>query len=57
MPTGVAVFPNDPAMRRFAQRADMIIHWSEFERGGHFAALVAPDWCLEDERTFFSMLR
>ena len=57
VPTGVAAFPNDPAMRRFAQRADTIIHWSEFERGGHFAALEAPDLFVEDVRTFFSMLR
>ena len=57
MPTGVAVFPNDPAMRRFAQRTDTIIHWSEFERGGHFAALEAPDLLTTDVRQFFRGLR
>jgi len=30
------------------------VHWSEFDRGGHFAALEAPDLVVEDLRTFFS---
>jgi hypothetical protein len=44
-PTGVAVFPRDIAapVRRFAELSDKIVHWSEFDRGGHFAAMEAPD--------------
>jgi pimeloyl-ACP methyl ester carboxylesterase len=56
VPTGVAVFPTDVAIRRFAERAHTIVHWSEFERGGHFAALEAPDLFVEDVRAFFGSL-
>ena len=39
VPTGVAVFTTqDVAIRRFAEREHNIVHWSEFDRGGHFAA-------------------
>jgi len=34
VPTGVAVFPGDVAIRRFAERTDTIVRWSEFDRGG-----------------------
>jgi hypothetical protein len=36
-PTGVAVFPRDiaPPMRRFAERENNIVLWSEFDRGRH----------------------
>jgi epoxide hydrolase len=53
VPTGVAVFPTDVAIRRFAERTDAIVHWSEFDRGGHFAALEAPDLLTQDVREFF----
>ncbi|WP_309121821.1 epoxide hydrolase [Paenibacillus sp.] len=58
-PTGVAVFPHDfQSMRRFAQRDNpAIVHWSEFERGGHFAAMDAPDLLAQDLRTFFRRFR
>ncbi len=32
-------------------------HWSEFERGGHFAAMEAPDLLVGDIREFFRKLR
>ncbi len=55
VPTGVAVFPREiaPAVRRFAERTNNIVHWSEFDRGGHFAALEVPDLLLGDVREFF----
>jgi pimeloyl-ACP methyl ester carboxylesterase len=53
VPTGVAVFTTDVAIRRFAERADTIVHWSEFDRGGHFAAMEAPDLLTADVREFF----
>ncbi|MGH2637425.1 MAG: epoxide hydrolase, partial [Actinomycetota bacterium] len=57
-PTGVAVFPNDfRSVRRFAERANNIVHWSQFDRGGHFAAMDAPDLLVEDLRTFFRRFR
>ncbi|HKB46714.1 MAG TPA: epoxide hydrolase [Ktedonobacterales bacterium] len=56
-PTGVAVFAEDVAIRRFAERGNNIVHWSEFERGGHFAALEAPDLLVADVRDFFRTVR
>src|SRR5215471_9820972 len=43
VPTGVAVFAEDIAIRRYAERANNIVHWSDFEAGGHFAALETPE--------------
>ena len=59
VPTGVAVFPREiaPPVRRFAERADNIVHWSEFDRGGHFAAMEEPDLFVGDVRAFFARLR
>ena len=59
VPTGVAVFPREiaPAIRRFAERSNNIIHWSEFEHGGHFAAMEQPEVLTEDVRTFFRRFR
>lgn len=56
-PTGVAVFAEDVAIRRYAERANNIVHWSEFDRGGHFAAMEAPDLLVGDIRQFFRGLR
>jgi epoxide hydrolase len=56
-PTGVAVFAEDVAIRRFAEAGNNIVHWSEFDRGGHFAAMEAPDLLVGDVRTFFRLVR
>jgi pimeloyl-ACP methyl ester carboxylesterase len=56
-PTGVAVFAHDIAIRRYAEQGHNIVHWSEFERGGHFAAMEAPDLLVGDVRAFFRRLR
>ncbi|MET8007988.1 epoxide hydrolase family protein [Nonomuraea glycinis] len=57
VPTGVAVFPGDAGIRRVAEQNDNVVHWSEFDRGGHFAAMEAPDLLVTDIRTFFRPLR
>lgn len=58
VPTGVAVFKNDfHSIRRFAERANNIVHWSVFDRGGHFAAMDAPDLLVGDLRKFFRRFR
>jgi epoxide hydrolase len=57
VPTGVAVFPNDITIRPLADRDHNVVHWTEFNRGGHFAALEAPDLLVDDVRTFFHQLR
>ncbi|MFE7721615.1 epoxide hydrolase family protein [Nocardia rhizosphaerihabitans] len=56
-PTGVAVFAEDVAIRRYAEGSADIVHWSEFDRGGHFAAMEAPDLLVGDIRAFFRGLR
>jgi pimeloyl-ACP methyl ester carboxylesterase len=57
VPTGVAVFAEDIPIRRYAEQANNIVHWSEFDRGGHFAAMEAPDVLVGDIREFFRGLR
>lgn len=56
-PTGVAAFAEDVAIRRYGEQANNIVHWSDFDRGGHFAAMEVPDLLVTDVRTFFRSLR
>ncbi len=57
VPTGVAVFAEDVAIRRYGEQGHNIVRWTEFDRGGHFAALEAPDLFVGDVRAFFRGLR
>ena len=59
VPVGVAVFPREiaPAIRRFADESVPIVQWSEFDRGGHFAAMEEPDLFVADVRAFFRRVR
>ncbi len=57
VPTGVAVFAEDIAIRRYGEQGNHIVHWTDFDRGGHFAALEAPDLFTRDVRDFFRNLR
>ncbi|MDR3475346.1 MAG: hypothetical protein P4M09_27170 [Devosia sp.] len=51
-------FPRDyRSVRNFAERADTVVHWTEVPRGGHFAALDAPDLLVADMRKFFGALQ
>lgn len=45
VPTGHAQFPGEiyPTARVWAERIFDVIHWSVMEKGGHFAAMEAPD--------------
>ncbi|WEQ50588.1 hypothetical protein LV478_00555 (plasmid) [Komagataeibacter oboediens] len=55
MPTGVAAFPDPvflPTPRSFAEKTYNIVHWTNMNRGGHFAALEEPDLLLADLRAF-----
>jgi pimeloyl-ACP methyl ester carboxylesterase len=56
VPTGVAAFAEDVAIRRYGEDGFNIVHWSDFDQGGHFAATEAPDLFVTDVRTFFSAL-
>jgi epoxide hydrolase len=57
VPTGVAVFPDDFSVRSLVEREHTIVHWTEFDRGGHFAAMETPDLLVDDVRRFFRPLR
>jgi microsomal epoxide hydrolase len=60
MPVGVAAFPAD-AVRPIRSWAEEIVprlsHWSEFDRGGHFAALEQPGLFTTDVRAFARTVR
>jgi hypothetical protein len=57
VPTAVAVFPGDAAIRTLAERSHHVVRWTEYDRGGHFASLQAPDLLVEDIRAFGRELR
>jgi hypothetical protein len=57
VPTGVAAFAEDIAIRRYAEEGNTITHWTDFATGGHFAALETPDLLVADVRTFFGTVR
>ena len=57
VPTGVAAFAEDIAIRRYAEQGNNIVRWSDIEAGGHFAALETPDLLLADVRGFFAAMR
>jgi epoxide hydrolase len=57
VPTAVAVFPGDTTLRPLAERDHNVVHWAEFSRGGHFAAMEAPDLLVGDVRGFFRRFR
>jgi epoxide hydrolase len=56
VPTGVAVFTTDISIRPFAAKLSNVVHWTEFSRGGHLAALEAPDLLAGDIQAFFGAL-
>jgi pimeloyl-ACP methyl ester carboxylesterase len=57
VPTGVAVSQTqDLAIPKLAERDHNLVHWSELDRGGHFAAMEAPDLLVGDVRAFFRRL-
>jgi epoxide hydrolase len=61
-PSGIATavwlsMTQDVAIRRLAERDHNVVRWTEFERGGHFAAMEAPDALAGDVRKFYAELR
>jgi pimeloyl-ACP methyl ester carboxylesterase len=58
-PTALAVFPEENflPLRHVAERTDTVVRWTEFDRGGHFAAMEEPDLLVADIRAFFRELR
>jgi pimeloyl-ACP methyl ester carboxylesterase len=59
VPIGVAVLPYDiiQSVRPLAEQDHDIVHWTEFDRGGHFSGLEVPDLLAADIRDFFRKLR
>jgi hypothetical protein len=57
VPQGLAVFGGDDLLRKVLDPDHKIAHWTEYDRGGHFAALEVPDLLVGDLRTFFRPLR
>lgn len=57
--TGHAVYPAEllQTPRAWADRRYHIVHWSEQERGGHFAPYERPDAFVADVRSFARVLR
>jgi pimeloyl-ACP methyl ester carboxylesterase len=58
VPTGAIMFAHDVGIRRYAERENTIVRWTDVEdRGGHFAALEEPEMLLNDISDFFRPLR
>jgi pimeloyl-ACP methyl ester carboxylesterase len=57
VPTAVANFLGDHAIRDLAELSHTVTRWRDFDSGGHFAALQAPDLLVADVRDFFRTLR
>jgi microsomal epoxide hydrolase len=60
MPVGVANYPADAVrpVRRFAEPLlPTLTHWTELDRGGHFAAMEQPELFARDLRAFVRTLR
>lgn len=59
VPTGYARFAVEIARppREYIERAFNLQRWSNFPRGGHFAALEEPQLLVDDIRAFFRPLR
>jgi len=58
-PTALASFPEENfiVLRHLAERTNNIVRWTEYDRGGHFAAMEEPDLLVDDVRSFFRQLR
>jgi DNA topoisomerase IA len=42
-PDRVAAFAQAVPIQRYAERANNITHWTDFDRGGRFAAMEVPE--------------
>jgi len=58
VPTALAAFPHENfiPLRHIAERTDNIVQWTEYDRGGHFAAMEQPNLLVADIRAFFRKL-
>jgi pimeloyl-ACP methyl ester carboxylesterase len=58
-PTALADFAHENfiPLRHIAEQTNNIVQWTEYDRGGHFAAMEVPDLLVGDIRAFFRKLR
>jgi epoxide hydrolase len=56
VPTAVAVFAADHSVRALIDSGN-VTRWTEYDVGGHFAAMEAPEVLVDDVRAFFADLR
>jgi len=59
VPTGIANFPGEVTRtpRAWAEHRYNVTHWTNHDRGGHFAAMQVPDLFVDDVRAFFRTIR
>lgn len=59
VPVGCAMYPGEliNMPRSWIETVFNVTHFSEFERGGHFAAMEQPDALIGDIRKFFATVR
>jgi pimeloyl-ACP methyl ester carboxylesterase len=58
VPTASISFAHDVGIRRFAEKSNTFLRWTDVEgRGGHFAALEEPAMLVDDIRAFLRDLR
>lgn len=57
VPTGVANFCGDRAVRGLAELSNTVTRWTSYPEGGHFASVQAPEVLVRDVRAFFRELR
>lgn len=56
VPTGVAVFAADNSIRSRIDSGN-VTRWTEYDSGGHFAAMEVPELLVADVRAFFAEVR
>jgi len=59
VPTGIANFPGEVTRtpRAWVEHRYNVTHWTNHDRGGHFAAMQVPDLFVDDVRAFFRTIR
>ena len=56
VPTGCAVYPKEFLTwppKSYVERLFNLVHWTEMEKGGHFAALEQPSSLIKDIQDFY----
>ncbi len=60
-PVGVAKLPGEPTYmwppRTQVERSMNVVHWTDFKKGGHFAALEQPELFVKDVQTFLRTVK